>query len=366
MRRRAASPDARGSGRRPVLATLLDEHAEPLDDIVVTMFRDGAAPDVHLHMHGNPWLVERCLSLAVARGLEVREAPATDLWPTPDALEADALARLPDILTLRGVQWLLHQPARLRLAVDELQNLTDAADRTAAIRTLLEHRCIVDWFTTWPRVLLAGLPNVGKSTLANALADRAACITSPTPGTTRDWVEVRTEVDGFPVAWIDTAGLGDSSDELDRTAIERTQALVDEVDAVVWVVDAQQCAEAAYDASQRLARPPDCVVVNKCDDGVDEAALARFLPAPWPTPAVMVSALQRSGLERLGEAVLAALGRTPAALARPAPFADRQTRILADAAGPIDRKAFTEMMLQFTPQGELFANDRLQPGANER
>jgi tRNA modification GTPase len=86
------------------------------------------------------------------------------------------------------------------------------------------------------RVVIAGPPNVGKSSLLNALARRDAAIVSPLPGTTRDVIEVSFELAGIPVLMSDTAGLrGDTGDELERTGMARTRRELDQADIVLWV-----------------------------------------------------------------------------------------------------------------------------------
>jgi tRNA modification GTPase len=85
-------------------------------------------------------------------------------------------------------------------------------------------------------VVLAGPPNAGKSTLLNALAKRDVAIVSPVPGTTRDAIEVHCEVQGLPVIVIDTAGLRDSDDPVERIGIERTRARAAAADLVLWLV----------------------------------------------------------------------------------------------------------------------------------
>lgn len=85
-------------------------------------------------------------------------------------------------------------------------------------------------------VVLAGPPNVGKSTLLNALARRDVAIVSPLPGTTRDAIEVRLELDGFPVTLIDTAGLRDTADPIEREGVARTLKRIEAADLILWLV----------------------------------------------------------------------------------------------------------------------------------
>jgi tRNA modification GTPase len=89
-------------------------------------------------------------------------------------------------------------------------------------------------------VAIAGPPNVGKSTLMNALARREVAIVSPHAGTTRDIIEVQLDLDGYPVTVIDTAGVRDTDDPVEQEGVRRARARAAEADLVLWLVDARQ------------------------------------------------------------------------------------------------------------------------------
>src|SRR3954470_17203454 len=85
-------------------------------------------------------------------------------------------------------------------------------------------------------VVLAGPPNAGKSTLLNAIARRDVAIVSDIPGTTRDAIEVRCDLCGLPVTFVDTAGLRDTSDPIEIEGVSRTRVRVEQADLVLWLV----------------------------------------------------------------------------------------------------------------------------------
>lgn len=87
-------------------------------------------------------------------------------------------------------------------------------------------------------VAIAGPPNAGKSTLLNRIARREAAIVSPTPGTTRDVIEVHLDLDGYPMTLLDTAGIRDSDDPIEQEGVRRARERAAEADLVLWVVDA--------------------------------------------------------------------------------------------------------------------------------
>jgi tRNA modification GTPase len=88
------------------------------------------------------------------------------------------------------------------------------------------------------RVAIAGPPNAGKSTLFNRLARREAAIVSPFPGTTRDVLELHLDVGGFPVTVLDTAGIRESEDPIEREGVRRASEQAKSADLVLWVIDA--------------------------------------------------------------------------------------------------------------------------------
>ncbi len=212
-------------------------------------------------------------------------------------------------------------------------------------------RC-TDWFPRPARTVLAGPTNAGKSTLANALADRAASIVSPQPGTTRDWVEVHGEADGHPVTWIDTASLRASVDPLEAAGITRTREQIRSADAVVVVLDASPAGSTATSAfiSTYAHISPACVVLNKCDllpGSPSEIPLA--LPAAWQSRMIRVSALQRTNLPELLSRTLASLGRVDRVLDEPCAFTDALATAFQAAGSTESYNQLQAKLLEITP-----------------
>ena len=90
------------------------------------------------------------------------------------------------------------------------------------------------------RVVIAGAPNAGKSSLLNSLAGRDAAIVTDRPGTTRDAIDVALDLGGYPVLVTDTAGIRDGADEVEAEGIRRAEARIEEADLVVWLSDASE------------------------------------------------------------------------------------------------------------------------------
>jgi len=116
-------------------------------------------------------------------------------------------------------------------------------------------------------VVIAGRPNVGKSSLLNRLAGDDAAIVTDVPGTTRDLLRVQLQIDGMPLTVIDTAGLRDSADPVEREGVRRAQAALAGAERVLLLVDDREGVEAADEALLEVLPPGPAVtlVYNKCD-----------------------------------------------------------------------------------------------------
>lgn len=169
-------------------------------------------------------------------------------------------------------------------------------------------------------VVLAGPPNAGKSTLLNALARREVAIVSAIPGTTRDVIETRCDLDGVPVVFADTAGLRETADLVEGEGVARARRRIDDADLVLWLdpVDAPAPPPAAMERTLH--------VVTKIDLG----------PAPADRGTIAVSAGSGTGLPELLEAVAnaarGALGEGDALITR-----ERHRKAIEDARAAIGR-----------------------------
>ncbi len=159
------------------------------------------------------------------------------------------------------------------------------------------------------KVVLAGLPNVGKSSLLNALAGADVAIVTAIAGTTRDRVTETIQIEGIPIHVIDSAGIRDdqeASDEVERIGIARTWAAVEEADVVLHILDASRGPTRADEALvERLpARLPLLRVWNKIDISGHSASLEE----QGDTTHLYVSAATGDGLDLLKSALLRVAG----------------------------------------------------------
>jgi tRNA modification GTPase len=155
------------------------------------------------------------------------------------------------------------------------------------------------------KVVIAGQPNAGKSSLLNALAGAELAIVTPVPGTTRDVVSQTIQIEGVPLHVIDTAGLRDSLDHVEKIGIERAWGQIESADAVLFLHDLTRVDDADYAAGDAAIaeKLPKAVPVIEVWNKVDLAALQ------WGhASAVSLSAKTGEGLDALRAKLLAAAG----------------------------------------------------------
>lgn len=187
------------------------------------------------------------------------------------------------------------------------------------------------------KLVLAGRPNVGKSSLLNALLRDARAIVTPIPGTTRDVIEETLNLRGIPIRAMDTAGLRETDDLVERLGVERTRRSIDEADLVLLVLDAS-VAETPEDAALRLslAERPHRLVWNKWDLAVDRQT---------PLDGIPVSASTGWNMEILEEAIAEAVlgGSTTVSQADAAVVTHARHRQALEAAGDAVRQALVTL-----------------------
>jgi tRNA modification GTPase len=256
------------------------------------------------------------IDLAEAEGLADLLAAETELQrQSALALAGGAVSRTVDDWRIRVLQLSARVEAVLDFSEDDDIGGLDAGfvpDLSALTAELAEWltRPRAEVLREGFRVVLAGPPNAGKSTLFNALVEAEAAITSPIPGTTRDVVTRPVALDGVPFLFLDTAGLRPvTADPIEQTGIDRARGELTRADLVLWLGPDAEC-------------PPGAWNIEAQADRADHPAKAN--------PRHRVSAVTGEGLPALRQDLIAT---ARAALPRPGDAAlnQRQHRLLAEA-----------------------------------
>ena len=338
-------------------AKFLDGAGAALDEGLALFFpapNSYTGEDVlELHGHGGAVPIEALIARAV--GLGARRARPGEFTQRAylndklDLAQAEAVADLIDagseaaaraaLRSLQGEfsarvraldealsQLRAHVEATIDFPTDEIDFLADEGllERLAAVRgqcaalraVARQGRLLTEGLT----VVIAGAPNAGKSTLMNRLAGHDAAIVSATPGTTRDVLRERIQLEGVPLLLLDTAGLRRTTDEIETEGMRRARAAMAQADRVLFLVDAAADPRAASFAAEHAQLPPGVpvtLVYNKIDlrparGGVPDAAPGGSAGAATTPPGadatLELSALQGMGLDALRAHLLEAAG----------------------------------------------------------
>lgn len=298
-----------------------------LDELVLRRIPDAKAftrePTVEICFHGGPATCAAVLDRLRQAGVAIvepseRAQRAIDRGAL-DALRAEAFLALPGARTRRTARILADQ------ARGTLTHAVTAARTAGDVARLLATFPLGKAILYPPRIVIAGAPNAGKSTLFNALLGRDRALASPTAGTTRDPVDALASFDGIPVVLEDTAGLREAVDPIEREAIARSLLRIREADAVICLVEDGDLS--LFDAIPRERR---IFAFNKSD------LRARGDPA--------ISALRGTGLDELSKLVLARLGIPSLPDGSAVVFTERQARWIPELAGPGRPRALRELL----------------------
>lgn len=221
---------------------------------------------------------------------------------------------------IRGLEDnLLDIIARAEVTVDypeeDIEELVSAELLTAVsamvqrLNILLETAKEGQLYRKGVRIVLAGLPNAGKSSLLNALTGTDRAIVTSIPGTTRDIIEAEGELGGLPVTWVDTAGIRESVDEVERIGVDRAQKAMAEAQLVLLLLDGDRnLTKEDYALYESIREMPHLLAVAKVDKGRGLVSLDAF-----PGEKVYeVSSVTGEGIQALREGILNKLGKSDA------------------------------------------------------
>ena len=318
-----------------------------------------------IHLHGNPVVVESVVRAACAAGAVPAEPGEFSRRAfhrgKMDLTQAEGLADLIAARTEAAARSALRQmrgglreevvPLRERLLSlltlqeaaidfaeeDDVPAITSGqlSERVSEIVSKLEGlRRSYDAgrrYRDGATVVIAGVANVGKSRLLNRLAGEERAIVTETPGTTRDYLHADVPIGGIPVTLIDTAGLRETADPVEREGVRRSRAIVATADLVLFVLDGSRPAGAADRAAYgEIASLPHLVLLNKSD--LPAAEQGSGFSGAGKRGALRLSAKTGSGIGDLAAAISREVSPDEGAIRTQAPLTRARQRLAVERA----------------------------------
>lgn len=319
--------------RHPVTQQLVDEALLLIMQAPRSYTREDI---VEFHCHGGIIPVQQVLQLCLEEGARLAQPGEFTLRAflngRLDLTEAESIAELVGArspqashVALAGLQGKLAHPIQQLRAtcleilaevearidfeedlppLDESDIRTRLQDALAEVNRILATADQGELLRSGLKVAILGRPNVGKSSLLNAWSRSDRAIVTEIPGTTRDVVESQLTVGGIPIEVIDTAGIRDTAETVEKMGVERSRHAAQAADLILLTIDAQAGwtteDEQIY---QQVEHRPVILVINKTDLASAEAVQ----PPPALTQTVTTAAATNQGIEHLEEAILASV-----------------------------------------------------------
>lgn len=313
-----------------------------LDHVTVTVYRGPKSytgeDSFEIGCHGNPGGAQRILEALIRAGFRTADPGEFTLRAflagKMDLTQAEAVHELVTARTDKGrslalerldggvrrrIDAIKNELAGLMVQVnvqldygeDEVEELPIEGSRLDTALTDI-HELLAGYrggrlYQEGATVVLAGPPNVGKSSLFNALLQEERALTDPTPGTTRDYLEVALDIRGMPIRLFDTAGLRESREGIESRGIAHANRLVRSADLVVRVLDATEVDLAEPSVTKSPEGPAEIVVYNKADLLSSEDSEALAVALATVEGALLLSAATHEGIGALEDALSSAL-----------------------------------------------------------
>lgn len=319
---------------------LVDSEGDVLEEVMVSVMR---APRtftredvVEINCHGGIVSVKRVLDLVLEQGVRMAEpgefTKRAFLNGRIDLSQAEAVIDLIRAKTDKAMKVALHQvQGKLSLLIEDLRrqlielmahievtidypehdvddvtrNLLAEKSRWVQeeieklLRTAKQGKILREGLST----VIVGRPNVGKSSLLNSLLQEVKAIVTDIPGTTRDIIEEYVNVRGIPLRLVDTAGIRDTEDIVERIGVEKSREMLSKADLVLLVLNyGEELTEEDRNLLQVVQPMNAIIIVNKVDlpQRIDLSEVQQMVGT---MPIVMMSIAKEEGIERLEEAI---------------------------------------------------------------
>ncbi len=321
---------------------LLDMQGKVLDEGILIYYKSPHSYTgedmVELQLHGNPIILKRALEIMLSKGIRLAKpgefTKRAFLNGKMDLTQAEAvmdlitaktdLARQIALNQLRGELSKLINPLRERLIEllayieadiefshediptitkqDIINVLTDIIGKIEELLTTVKKG---EFVRKGINLAIVGKPNVGKSSLFNALLGQDRSIVTHIPGTTRDYLQEQINIDGVPINLIDTAGIRDAQDEVEKIGVSKSIEKINSAHLILFVVDVSKPIDKYDERVYNLIKDKRyLIVLNKKDLGMNQHTFS-FFQKDSP---VLASAKTLEGIKDLKESILSKVG----------------------------------------------------------
>ncbi|MEH1938710.1 MAG: tRNA uridine-5-carboxymethylaminomethyl(34) synthesis GTPase MnmE [Nostoc sp.] len=292
---------------------------------------------VEFHCHGGIMAVQQVLQLCLENGARLAQPGEFTLRAflngRLDLTQAEGIADLVGARSpqaaqtaLAGLQGKLAHPIRqlrancldilaeIEARIDFEEDLPPLDDKViiseiekiaAEITRLLATKDKGELLRTGLKVAIVGRPNVGKSSLLNAWSQSDRAIVTDLPGTTRDVVESQLVVGGIPVQVLDTAGIRETTDQVEKIGVERSRRAANAADLVLLTIDASSgWTEGDREIYEQVQHRPLILVINKIDLVEESERKIILSQIPNPKSKIVTAAAKNQGIDALETAIL--------------------------------------------------------------
>ncbi|MEZ0360294.1 MAG: tRNA uridine-5-carboxymethylaminomethyl(34) synthesis GTPase MnmE [Hydrogenobacter sp.] len=319
---------------------LLDEDGKVLDEGIFIYYKAPASYTgedmIEMCLHGNPLILKRAIEIFLREGIRLAEpgefTKRAFLNGKMDITQAEAVADLISAKTDLARQVALRQlsgelsnyiaPLREKLldllayveadiefseqdipTITNKEMLSILENIRENIEGLVSTVKMGEYIRRGINLAIVGKPNVGKSSLFNALLGKNRAIVTDIPGTTRDFLQEQMHMEGIPINLVDTAGIRETHDHVEKIGIQKSIENIESADLVLFVVDCSKPLEKDdWDVYNLVKKKDHIKVLNKMDLGRDPSVIKIF------SDGICVSAKTGEGIERLRKVMLEKVG----------------------------------------------------------
>ncbi len=311
------------------------DNDEMIDEVLVSVMlapRSYTTEDVvEINCHGGPFVIRRVLQTVIKFGARPAEpgefTKRAFLNGRIDLTEAESVmdlissgnefSRKNSLKTLRGSIYkkihdirdrIIHETAFIESALDDPEHYSldgypeELREKVQTLKSeidnMLSHAEDGKILSEGINTCLVGKPNVGKSSLLNLLAGEDKAIVTDVPGTTRDAVEVKIQFGGITLNMMDTAGIRDTDDTVEKIGVEKSRSAIENSDLILFVLDSSSVLEEDDMEIFRSIKGRNCIIIlNKSD--LDPVITIEKINELSNAPVVVVSARNEDGMEDL-------------------------------------------------------------------